>query len=704
MARSRKLRNNPSVPKPVDAAAPAGWIAGISWRPHAWRILALWALVLLAYSNSFRAGLVYDSATIILQDSRIRTATAQNLNLILDAEYWYNFSTTGLYRPLTTFSYLVNYAVLGNGPHPVGYHWVNFALHAFNMLLVYLLGMVIFQESALALAMAAVWALHPLLTESVTNVVGRADLLAAFGVLAGLLCYVAGASARGWHRAAWRSGLMVAAAIGIFSKENAAILPGLMVVYDAAWTGREKWRERAPDYLAVALPFAFYFYLRVRMQSHFPLGLVAFADNPLVDANFWTARLTAIKVIGKYFWLFFWPSRLSPDYSFNAVPVAGWQPVNWENAQAVIALVLCLASAALALRCYRRQKPIFFFILFFFVALSPTSNLVILSGSIMAERFLYLPSIGLAGFLVGVWHAFGWSRQSRLAWTVLGLVCASCAARTYARNLDWFDERSLWRSAAKASPGSFKTHWEFAISLAGGAGFDLDRSVDEADRALAILAKTPLNEQTPAPYADAAFCYRTKGDSLNEADRAYWYQKALATLLRGEEVDAAVSEFVRQANLGRGKTALVRSWTPLYLELGRIYLRLSQPDKALEALAFGRARRPDAEFSLEMARAWLAKEDWQQAAVALMEGMVLDPNSTVLAADLMEIYHRQAPQSCAVAGSARIDLNCPLVHDQLCQASRNVALTYRQNGQPRQAGITVRTAIQSLGCPAERFQ
>jgi tetratricopeptide (TPR) repeat protein len=148
----------------------------------------------------------------------------------------------------------------------------------------------------------------------------------------------------------------------------------------------------------------------------------------------------------------------------------------------------------------------------------------------------------------------------------------------------------------------------------------------------------------------------------------------------------------------------VRSWTPLYLELGRVYLRLSQPDKALEALTFGRARRPEAEFSQEMARAWLAKEDWQQAAVALMEGMVLDPNSTVLAADLLEVYRRQAPQSCALDGSARIDMNCPLVHDQLCQASRNVALSYRQNGQPRQAGITARTAIQSLGCPAERFQ
>ncbi len=146
-------------------------------------MLALWAFALLAYSNSFRAGLAFDNAAVILQDSRIRAATPENLHLILTEEYWYNRMTTGLYRPLTTFSYLLNYAIFGNGPHPAGYHWVNFALHAVNIALVYLLGLLLFQESKLkerlALALAAVWAVHPVLTESVTNIVGRADLLAA---------------------------------------------------------------------------------------------------------------------------------------------------------------------------------------------------------------------------------------------------------------------------------------------------------------------------------------------------------------------------------------------------------------------------------------------------------------------------------------------------------------------------------------------
>ena len=138
-----------------------------------------------------------DNAAIIGQDPRIRSATAQNLAAILDGGYRYNNPNVGLYRPLTTFSYLVNYALLGNASRPAGYHWVNLALHGVNVALVYALGITVFAEATPAFTLAAIWGLHPVLTESVTNIVGRADLLAAFGVLAGLLCYVKAASAAG---------------------------------------------------------------------------------------------------------------------------------------------------------------------------------------------------------------------------------------------------------------------------------------------------------------------------------------------------------------------------------------------------------------------------------------------------------------------------------------------------------------------------
>jgi tetratricopeptide (TPR) repeat protein len=495
-------------------------------------MLALCALVLATYSNSFQAGLVFDNSEVISRDTRIRAVTPENVRRILTEGY--SRATSGLYRPLTTFSYLLNYTVFGNGNHPAGYHWVNLTVHAANVLLVYLLGMLIFGESAPAFALAALWGVHPLLTESVTNVVGRADLLAAFGVLAGLLCYIRSACAAGRNKALWLAGMVAAQAIGLFSKENAAILPGLMLLYDLTWRGRAGWRERATAYAALILPFAAFFYARGTVPMHIAASNT---DNPLMTADFWTARLTAIKVIGKYLWLFVWPGHLSADYSYNAVPMFGWHPADWEDAKALMALAICLAGAALAVRWHRTRKPLFFSLAFFFVALIPTSNLVVFIGSIMAERFVYLPSVGLAGCVIAGVYSVGrslrvcheitcslagnrsltvaalkaersrdregavgtvisertLSRQvpskrlfaMRTAWISLGLLCLACAARSYARNFDWLDERTLWTSAVNVCPESAKAHYNLGTVLSQVPG-QLPDAIAQFEAALRI--------------------------------------------------------------------------------------------------------------------------------------------------------------------------------------------------------------------------
>jgi tetratricopeptide (TPR) repeat protein len=434
--------------------------------------MAIWGLLAIAYSNSFQAGLVFDSATIIVSDPRIRQTTPQNIARILTGGYRNVSDNAGLYRPLTTLSYLVNYAVFGNGPRPPGYHWVNLALHCVNVALAYALGIAVFGATAPAWALAAIWGLHPLLTESVTNIVGRADLLAAFGVLAGLLCYVKASSAQGRRRLAWLAGIAAAQAAGLFSKESAVVLPGIMLIYDLAGFQRTAWRRRAPAYAALALPFVAFFYLRDQVGLHM---LIPFADNPLVRAGFWIARLTAIEVIGRFLWLFLWPAGLSADYSYNAVPLFGLRLATSEDAQAFLAIAVCLGLALLvvilALRARRNKRPMLFFLAFFFVAILPASNLIVFIGSIMAERFLYLPSVGLAGFVVAGTYELGPRTPLRrpitrqAAWAALGVTCIALAARTYARNLDWHDELSLWSSAVSVSPGSAKAHYNLAKAL-----------------------------------------------------------------------------------------------------------------------------------------------------------------------------------------------------------------------------------------------
>jgi tetratricopeptide (TPR) repeat protein len=435
--------------------------------------MAIWGLLAIAYSNSFQAGLVFDNATIIDHDPRIRQTTTQNIAAILTGGYRSANDNAGLYRPLTTLSYLVNYAVFGNGPRPPGYHWVNLALHCVNVALAYALGIAVFGAARPAWALAAIWGLHPLLTESVTNIVGRADLLAAFGVLAGLLCYVKAGSALEGRRLAWLAGLAAAQAAGLFSKESAVVLPGIMLLYDLAGLQRTTWRRRAPAYAVLALPFVVFFYLRSQLGLHI---LIPFADNPIVHAGFWAARLTALKVVGSFLGLFFWPARLSADYSYNAVPLFGLQLSNWEDAQAFLAIAVSLGAALLvlilALRARRTERPMLFFLAFFFVALLPTSNLIVFIGSIMAERFLYLPSVGLAGFVVAGVYALGHRTSLQrpmaargAAWAALGVTCIALAARTHARNLDWQDELSLWSSAVSVSPGSAKAHYNLGKAL-----------------------------------------------------------------------------------------------------------------------------------------------------------------------------------------------------------------------------------------------
>jgi tetratricopeptide (TPR) repeat protein len=487
-SKGSKVRAVPASTGRPAVAAPAA--RQFRW-PHAWRILLLWTLVAVPYSDSWRAGLIFDNGPLILDDPRVHQATLHNAGEILTGDYWHTRSVSGLYRPLTTFSYLLNYALLGNGPRRAGYHAINLALHLANVALVYALGMFVFGEIDLAWALAALWGVHPLLTESVTNVVGRADLLMACGVLTGLLCYVRSASQSGRAKAAWLAAMVAAQTVGLFSKESAAVLPAMLLLYDLTFGKFGGWRRRAPAYAALLLPFAAYFSLRSAAHTHLE---IIFLQNPLASAGFWTARLTAIKVIGKLAWLFVWPVQLSADYSFNAVPLFGWR-LDWEDAKALLALALCLAGALAAAGWRRSHRTASFFIGFFLVAIAPTANLVILIGSIMAERFLYLGSIGLAGCAVAALRLLG-RRMSRrgltarqVVWSATGLICLACAARTYARNLDWRDGRSLWTSAVEVSPAATLAHNNLGqVLMAMGR---LPDAIAEFQAALRILPGYP---------------------------------------------------------------------------------------------------------------------------------------------------------------------------------------------------------------------
>src|ERR1035437_1384243 len=160
----------------------------VGFRSHVAVIFVLGLVVFLTFSNTLHnTGFALDNKFIIQEDPRLRVANPDNLRLIFHEDYWWPKAVSGLYRPLTTLSYMFNYAILGNASHAAGYHWVNFFLHWLNAILVYFMALVLFKAIWPALFTGALFATHPIVTESVTNMVGRADLFATAAIVGGFL-------------------------------------------------------------------------------------------------------------------------------------------------------------------------------------------------------------------------------------------------------------------------------------------------------------------------------------------------------------------------------------------------------------------------------------------------------------------------------------------------------------------------------------
>ena len=226
---------------PKASAKPAPILTPQTIR-HALLLAAVIGATFCAYSNSLQAPFLLDNDPVILNDPRIRAVTSSHIHRILTEQYPLGLS--GLYRPLTTLSYLFNFAILGNATNPAGYHWFNLILHAVNIALVYALGLAIFEQLPVALLLTAIWALHPVLTEAVTNIVGRADMLAAFGVLAALLSHRQALQTAGRRKAAWLAAIALAVTAGMFSKEGAIVVVGMVALYDFTFERAASWRSR----------------------------------------------------------------------------------------------------------------------------------------------------------------------------------------------------------------------------------------------------------------------------------------------------------------------------------------------------------------------------------------------------------------------------------------------------------------------------
>jgi protein O-mannosyl-transferase len=654
---------------------------------------ALCALTLAAYSNSFSAGFVFDNKGLLLEDPRIREASAQNLGLIIQHTYWWPYGESGLYRPLATLSYLFNYAVLGNGEHPEGYHWINLLLHLGNVLLVYALARRLLKDFWRPVFVAALWAVHPLLTESVTNIAGRVDLLAAMAVLSGLLFYLKSTEASGARRWMWLGALMAVTFVGVFSKESAVVIAGVMALYELVW-----WKERKNlrglllGCAAIALPLLIMWYARLVVIPAANGTQFPFVDNPLVAAGFWTARLTALKVIARYLGLLVWPATLSADYSYAEIPLAHGSVADW------VAWIIVAAVVA-AVIVFRRNRVILFVAGFAGLALLPTANLLFPIGTIMAERFLYLPAISLAFCVVIAVYTL----PPRAAPVALCLIIAALAVRTWIRNTDWQDDLSSARAMVRGAPESYKGHTLLASALFDSHA-DIDSVIAEAEKSLAPLQPLPDARNYAPPYQQAGLFYLTKGDALLTRDangRMVTPAAARQAYERSLEVLERCASIVEARTRGSVEIKPVR-YADLYRLLSEAELRLGDVPRALDHAHYALELSPfSAPMYLQLADVLLHSGRAEESAVTLMEGEIVTSDSG-LNQQLVQLYRAGLdPQGCAAVekdGQVTLNPSCEVVHRHLCEGSAGAERIYIQAGRADLAASTKDLAIQKLGC------
>jgi Flp pilus assembly protein TadD len=449
----------------------------------------------------------------------------------------FTHAETGAYwHPLTLISLMADVQVVGpNYGSPdlarlaAWMHLVNVALHAANAILLYLLlrwttGTL--WRSAVA---AAIFAVHPLHVESVAWITERKDVLSGmFGLLA-IAAYIWYARRPGLLRWLW---VTVALALGLMCKPMLVTSPLVFLLLDfwplgrwaGSWSGS---REESPDrpHSIAQLPRHSLGWLLLEKVPLLPLvaasALVTFL---LQRSNGAVADLNSVPVLERiaraaelyvaYIGKTLWPANLAPIYPMK--PLASY----WLAAGAALLLavvtvcVLWLSRPARSVS--RRWLAVGWF--WYLVTLLPTIGLVQVGVQVMADRFLYLPQIGLC--IILAWLLAGLAGPSfarRIAGSsaasVALLAFAACAARQAAL---WHDDVKLWQYTLNRTSGNFTAHLH--LGLAFSARGEQDEAVKQYELALDDLPSFP----------EAHFNLAAELDALGRTDAARrHYESAL---------------------------------------------------------------------------------------------------------------------------------------------------------------------------------
>jgi Tfp pilus assembly protein PilF len=450
-------------------------------------------VALAVYANSLGGALLYDDVNAIRNNALVRTGDVVG---ILGTPSWWGEGPNLLWRPLTTLTFALDHAL--HGLEPFGYHLVNVVLHAAVTVLVLSVLAAVPVALRTAVAAALLFAVHPIHTEAVASVVGRAELLAAAGFFLAWRFWLAGDAAAGSRkRWAWTVAAAVAYFLAMCGKEIAVALPAVLVFADLLRRQESSWSafvRRAPRHAALVAVTVGFVVLRSTIIGQVT-PTAELLDNPLVALPLVSRLLTAIEVIGLYALRLAFPLWLSADYSFDQVRTV----TTPFDGGFLGGLAVLVGTVVVGWWTWRRRPAVALGLGVLGLTFGVVSNLFFLIGTIMGERLVYLPSVGFCLALAGGLAALGGEREGAATgvpgrWSPvfvapLAAIVLLYGARTVARNVVWREPIGFYEAMVADAPRSARSHRELGTVLGEIGRFDEMHRAFE--RSLAIKPEDP---------------------------------------------------------------------------------------------------------------------------------------------------------------------------------------------------------------------
>jgi Tfp pilus assembly protein PilF len=512
------------------------------------RLLLIVLAAFIPFSNALLNGFVSDDIYLVENNPFIKSW--DNLPHIFSAGYWQSKNVSGgLYRPLALFSFLVEHTFVGLKPFL--YHLDNVLLHVLCSLLVFNVLKYVFDDENAVFFSAMIFAVHPVHTEAVAWVSGRAELLAAFFMLLSLYLFLRN---RQDPRMIFLS--VCAFFFGLLSKESAVITPAVIFLYLMLFENGQPFKKKLASSISRMYPYiaAFSIYMAIRLLvlrgSIGPQG----SDQVFLDTGPSDIFLTMSMAFTHYLRLAVLPFGLSLDYVYP--PPSSLLQFNVLFPLAVLGFVVLAAWFKFF------SRPALFALLVFFIALAPVSN-IIPTGIRMSERAMYLPSLAPCILLGGLFSinlkrpafpAMPRGSLPVLTSALLFFVILIFSINTYKRNPYWNNQEGFikaqidfFRQRVRLYPYVSDFHSKLAILVSIDAGSRAEIEM-HARKALEL---NPLDYKAHYALAsfyesnfmlDEAFAESQKAIELNPDDADIINLQGLI-LYRMKRYDEAVAMF-----------------------------------------------------------------------------------------------------------------------------------------------------------------